>query len=153
MAVKGKPTPRIYKVYKASAGSAPTETVTMEIMVKDKYSLVSIITMIAPSPDWFVGIDSVNLCGSNGWEKSVEISLPGWDGGSDSGLGFESGNEMTMPHDLVKLLTEPNAQAAYGKITITMMKEDDKDSGSHRPSAGIYTLLSVAFMTILRFLY
>ncbi|KAJ7352969.1 Spondin-2 [Desmophyllum pertusum] len=127
----------------------------MEIMVKDKYSLVSIITMIAPSPDWFVGIDSVNLCGSNGWEQSVERSLPAWDGGSDTGLGFESGNEMTMPHDLVKLLTGANAQAAYGKITITMMKEDDNDknSGSHRPSAGIYTLLSVAFVTILRFLY
>ena len=31
---------------------------SMKIVVKDKYSMVSLITMIALSPDWFVGVDS-----------------------------------------------------------------------------------------------
>lgn len=26
------------------------------------YPMVSMMTMVAPTPDWFVGVDSVNLC-------------------------------------------------------------------------------------------
>ena len=45
---------------------------------------VSIITMLAPSPDWFIGIDSLDLCNSGKWRKSVNVAmLPPWDAGKE----------------------------------------------------------------------
>jgi hypothetical protein len=32
------------------------------IEVNSQYPLVSFITMIAPSPDWFLGVHDLNLC-------------------------------------------------------------------------------------------
>ena len=34
----------------------------IDVEVTANFSKVSIITMLAPSPDWFIGIDSVDLC-------------------------------------------------------------------------------------------
>ena len=62
----------VSSVFKAGDKTDPTDTRTMIITAKDKYSLVSVIAMIAPSPDWFVGVDSVELCGNDGkWMDTV----------------------------------------------------------------------------------
>ena len=41
-------------------GSSPG-SVELIFKVSEKYPLVSLVSMIAPSPDWFVGVDSLNL--------------------------------------------------------------------------------------------
>ena len=44
---------------------SPGNLTGLEVSVNHLYPLVSIISMIAPSPDWFVGIHDVNLCEVN----------------------------------------------------------------------------------------
>jgi len=61
--------------------------------------LLTLLTMFAPSPDWFTGVhDYQLLAGENGdWLQSVEIPLVPYDAGTDSGADFTSPNSNTAP--------------------------------------------------------
>ncbi|CAG5115178.1 unnamed protein product, partial [Candidula unifasciata] len=51
---------------------------------KDKH-LLSLITMIGPSPDWCLGVSALSMCASNcTWLDSASIDLYPWDAGTDS---------------------------------------------------------------------
>lgn len=50
-----------------------------------------------PSPDWFVGVDSLNLCEGNQWKQEVTVDLHPYDAGTDSGFTFSSPNFPTSP--------------------------------------------------------
>ena len=39
------------------------------------------VTKILPSPDWFVGVDSLNLCDGDEWIKEVSIPAYPYDAG------------------------------------------------------------------------
>lgn len=54
-----------------------------------------------PSPDWFVGIDSLNLCEGDHWMEEISIDLYPYDAGTDSGFTFSSPNFATIPQDTV----------------------------------------------------
>lgn len=54
-----------------------------------------------PSPDWFVGVDSINLCKDNQWTEEVTIDLQPHDAGTDSGFTFSSPNFPTVPPEEV----------------------------------------------------
>lgn len=47
---------------------------------------MSFVSMIDPSPDWFVGVSRLELCLENGsWVESKVLDLFPWDAGTDSG--------------------------------------------------------------------
>jgi metal-dependent HD superfamily phosphatase/phosphodiesterase len=48
--------------------------------------------MIAPSPDWFIGIRDVNLYAGNTWVNKLEFDLKLYDSGTDTGVRFDSNN-------------------------------------------------------------
>lgn len=50
-----------------------------------------------PSPDWFVGVDNLNLCEGGQWKQEVTIDLQPYDAGTDSGFTFSSPNFPTSP--------------------------------------------------------
>ncbi len=58
---------------------------------------VSVVTMIAPSPDWFVGVSDVNLMQNGGWVDAVVVELLPWDAGTDSGESYTASNTATNP--------------------------------------------------------
>jgi hypothetical protein len=53
---------------------------------------VSAISMIAPSPDWFIGIRDVNLYIGNSWVDKLVFDLKLYDSGTDSGVTFDADN-------------------------------------------------------------
>ena len=56
-----------------------------------KNHLVSLVSMLGPSPDWIVGISSLELCLANcTWLDKKEIPLYPWDAGVDDGISYES---------------------------------------------------------------
>ena len=63
---------------------------------------VSVTSMIAPSPDWFVGVSSLDLCQNGSWADEQEVTLYGYDAGTDSGITYTSSNEVTNPPDVIK---------------------------------------------------
>lgn len=60
-------------------------------------SQLSVIVKLIPSPDWFVGVDGLNLCEGGQWKQEVTYDLHPFDAGTDSGFTFSSPNFPTMP--------------------------------------------------------
>lgn len=50
--------------------------------------LVSIVGMIAPSPDWFYGVSAVDLREGGGWCSCLSIPVYAWDSGGDAGTTY-----------------------------------------------------------------
>jgi hypothetical protein len=69
--------------------------------------------MIAPSPDWFVGVNGLPLLVNGQWIEQVDFPLYSWDAGSDSGASFTSPDLDTVPKEPIALITTgPLAGAA-----------------------------------------
>ena len=69
------------------------------------HSRLSLVTMVAPSPDWFLGVDGVELFENGRWIDTKVIELHAWDSGTDSGTGFNSSNQDTNPAEPIHLIT------------------------------------------------
>ena len=78
------------------------------------YPLVSFITMIAPSPDWFVGVHDFNLCNATTgkWQDATTSELAPYDAGTDSGTRFESPDKITDPQEDIHRLTN-NTEGSF----------------------------------------
>lgn len=72
--------------------STGTGSVILEFDINKTHSLVTLISMIAPSPDWFVGVHDLNLFDRNQWRQEVIKNLVLYDAGTDSGKRFNSFN-------------------------------------------------------------
>ena len=84
-------------------GSPASTSVTLT--VSTEHPLVSLVTMIAPSPDWFVGSQSLSLLENGAWVDSKTLDLFAWDAGTDSGTTFTGGDQDTNPADPISLIT------------------------------------------------
>jgi hypothetical protein len=71
---------------------------TGTITVDSDFPLVSLVTMIAPSPDWFVGIHDVDLRPGGIWARDLVFDLDPYDSGTDAGVNYTSGNADITPH-------------------------------------------------------
>lgn len=71
--------------------------------VDQRNHLMSLVSMLGPSPDWFVGVSSLELCMKNcSWIPEKIINLYLWDAGTDSGISYLSPNQPTVPVDRIK---------------------------------------------------
>lgn len=57
--------------------------------VDPNHHLVSFVSMIDPSPDWFLGVAGLELCLPNcSWIENKVLDLYPWDAGTDSGATY-----------------------------------------------------------------
>jgi len=88
------------------------------------FPLVTLDSMIAPSPDWFVGVDSLNMLESGQWVTNKVVTLYGKDAGTDSGVSYASPDQVTSPRGVVTQFTGfPALQngkiVSFGTFTFT----------------------------------
>ncbi len=95
--------------------SVPGKISTTFSTTKD-HPLLSVVTMVAPSPDWFTGISDVRLHSNDGWLDVIELPLWVWDAGTDSGATFKSKNADTQPHESTRLLATKHFLNSDGLI-------------------------------------
>jgi hypothetical protein len=82
--------------------------VTLELEMSQSHPLVTLVTMIAPSPDWFVGVTGLPLFENGRWVEERTISLDPWDAGADSGVTFASADVLTSPPEPIsRILSTP----------------------------------------------
>lgn len=96
---------------------------SIEFDVQKDESLLTLVTMVAPSPDWFVGVSGLDLYEGDQWADGLTIDLFAWDAGTDSGPSFNSGNQDTNPQELISLLGNPlpNTLPPLGTFTFTLI--------------------------------
>jgi hypothetical protein len=82
---------------------------SFEIEVTEDHPMVSLVTMVAPSPDWFTGAADVRLLVDGEWIAETTLPLLAWDAGTDGGTTFLAANADTRPRERVA----PSASAHF----------------------------------------
>jgi len=75
--------------------SPGVQSVTFEI--SQTFPRVTAVSMIAPSPDWFVGVNGLVLFDGAQWADQIVVQLFPHDAGTDNGVSYESANSNTNP--------------------------------------------------------
>jgi len=75
------------------------------IFVDTSHTKISVMTKLVPSPDWFIGLDSLELCSQGSFVESVTTEAFPLDGGTDNGFTFTSPNWATEPQGEVFTIT------------------------------------------------
>lgn len=97
---------------------------TVEITADSDFPLLSLATMIAPSPDWFSGVHDLSLLDAGGnWQPSIAVTVYPYDAGTDSGTSYTASNAITMPFQPIASLSgvAPFSDAPIGTVTITLL--------------------------------
>ncbi len=117
MAERGRKTVLQMEIEQATAGGTAEHllsgdglsdspgVVTLDFDVSQAFPLVTLVTMVAPSPDWFVGVTRLPLFENGAWRDSVVVELFAYDAGTDSGESFESPDEETRPFVPIERIT------------------------------------------------
>lgn len=77
---------------------------TAEFEIAREHPLVSLVAMVAPSPDWFVGVDSLSLVEGGDWTAEKIVTLYPWDAGTDSGASYAAADQDTQPRQPIRVL-------------------------------------------------
>lgn len=80
--------------------------VTLNFDVSREFPFVSLVSMIAPSPDWFVGVSGLSLIRNGQWLDQLEVLLFAYDAGTDSGSEYTSPNSDTQPQTPISQLQD-----------------------------------------------
>lgn len=85
-----------------SVSGGGTGSATFDLQVPDTHPLVTLSSMIGPSPDWFVGISGRSLQDDQGqWRTRLEIDLFPYDAGTENGEEFSLNNLATNPQGVI----------------------------------------------------
>ncbi|MBF9222778.1 spondin domain-containing protein [Hymenobacter ruricola] len=91
--------------YFNSPGSA-SDTIRLDAA----HPRLSLVTMIAPSPDWFAALEDENLLEATGqWVAQRRVPARAYDAGTDSGPTFTAPDQPTRPAGVVAPLLLPPA--------------------------------------------
>lgn len=99
----------------------------IEFEIDRDQPLVTLVTMIAPSPDWFVGVHGLNLIQGGDWvAESVAILHP-YDAGTDHGATYGSPDIDARPRgEIARLEGEPvsrqGAVAPFGTFVFRRLR-------------------------------
>lgn len=88
--------------------------VSLEFDISQSHPLVSLVSMIAPSPDWFVGIHGLNLLVNGDWPDELIMDLEAYDAGTDSGVSYTSSNQATTPQGSITRVTDAPLAESLG---------------------------------------
>ncbi len=83
-----------------------TGEITVNVEVNAANPSVSLVTMVAPSPDWYVAVLNVNLYNGSNFVDSKSVTAAVYDSGTDSGLTFTAANANTDPKGEISLFVD-----------------------------------------------
>ena len=89
-------------VIEKSVSGGGTGSATFDITLTNEHPLVTLLSMIGPSPDWFVGVSGLSLLDTQGqWESLLEVDLFPYDAGTEEGTEFSLNNQATSPQGVI----------------------------------------------------
>lgn len=76
-------------------------SVGLNFTANDTHPLLTIVSMIAPSPDWFAGVHALPLMSNGEWRNTIEVELFAYDSGTDDGTEYTSADAVTDPAQVI----------------------------------------------------
>ncbi|GIY23041.1 spondin-1 [Caerostris darwini] len=130
---------------------------TFAVFRVDKFHhLMSLLSMLGPSPDWIVGVSALELCLKNcSWVTEKVMNLYPWDAGTDSGMTYITAKLPTVPQEKIRRITSstPNSHQSpfydpsgqpmkpVAKLTVTRQRVYDKNCEDY-PEPGTFSTIS-----------
>lgn len=130
-----------------SPGSAEVSSFTADL----DFPLVTLVSMIAPSPDWFVGVSGLSLVDQNGeWINEITVELFPYDAGTDDGPDFSSGNDPSNPAVSISRINDDNLfpNLPLGTFTFTRIDEPDPTLTPTATATAVNTVVPTATATV-----
>ncbi len=92
------------------SGTDGVDSLEMFFDISDSHPLFSMVTMIAPSPDWFIGVHDLDLKPAGVWLDELSVDLLPYDAGTQEGNSFTQIGGNTSPREpIVRITTAPLA--------------------------------------------
>jgi len=88
------------------------------------FPLVTLVSMIAPSPDWFIGVSGESLLDDDGaWVVTKTITLYPYDAGTEDGDSYTLSNPATNPLQPIASIRNipPFSDQPIGTLTFTRL--------------------------------
>lgn len=106
----------------SNLGTATGNILISDLVVTKEFPLLTLVSMIAPSPDWIIAINGYNLLDTGGdWKTSVTIDMFAYDAGTDSGIDYSSSNIVTNSPETISMISGlPINGNKIGTLTITL---------------------------------
>ena len=99
-------------------------SLVFEIEASSEYPLVTMVSMLGPSPDWFVGVSGLSLREGGAWAEEVVVDLRPYDGGTRDNNSFNLFGPLTTPPAPVSVITAESGQvitpASLGSMTFRL---------------------------------
>jgi len=97
----------------------------MVLTVSANYPLITLVSMVAPSPDWFIAVNSLDLRSgnpalNNGWKDTFTVDVFAYDSGTDNGANYTSGNSPNTPVPVSMASGAPINGNKMATITFTL---------------------------------
>ena len=135
-------------VIEKSLPSGGTPTATVDFTVTTAHPRVTLLTMIAPSPDWFVGVSGLSLLDAQGdWLASHSVDLFPYDAGTEEGTEFSLSNAATSPQGTItsikgtgKFSNEPIATLSFTRQSVTPEITSATTFAVHEATTAVATL-------------
>lgn len=94
-------------LYVGSNLSTGVGQITIDVVVDKYHPSVTLATMLAPSPDWYLAVVNVNLLENNQFVSSKTIDGIVYDAGTDDGTTYTSPNANTYPRRAISYFVSP----------------------------------------------
>ena len=122
--------PRVHAVLERSLPRGGAASAAIEFEATRDHPLVTLVTMIAPSPDWFVGVSGLSLLdGQNEWLTGREVDLFPYDAGTEDGTEFSLDNPATVPRETITSIRGMGkfTDAPIARLTFELLESEDPD--------------------------
>ena len=131
-----------FEVINGSGLSAGLGTITVnDVGVDAEFPYITLITMIAPSPDWVAQINNLKLTDTdNNWITSISMDVYATDAGTDSGATYTSPNADTNPAENISSLQNilPFSDQIVGTFVFTLQEVLSIEDNMIQNSISIY---------------
>lgn len=84
--------------------SSGVGTISQTIEVNKDFSAVTLVTMLAPSPDWYLGVVNINLFENGEFVAQKTVNGLVYDAGTDNGATYSTPNIDSSPKQPISIL-------------------------------------------------
>ncbi|RLT43172.1 MAG: hypothetical protein DWI57_04745 [Chloroflexi bacterium] len=104
---------------------SPAVITLTDVLVDGNYPYLTLVSMVAPSPDWFAGVSGLSLKDDQGqWQEQIVVDLYPYDAGTEEGSGYSLTNPDTLPHLVIYSLTGVSPFSSQPVARLTLIRRD-----------------------------
>lgn len=92
------------RVLRGSGVTTLPGTASIDFEIDLEQPLVTLVTMIAPSPDWFAGVHDLSLVERGNWVDEKTVTLLPYDAGTDHGATYDSPDRDAQPREPIRTI-------------------------------------------------